>query len=176
MTSFWNRPVWYVAVLRCVVGGIVGTGMFFAGSLITFVGGALMNSLPYEEYYGPPPSLLFALKEMGSELLILGFCVGCVVLWIRLTMLSGKVSAAIAYRGQGRVRFVPKLILTFLAMWSTWMGLMVIADVFLSETPNWESDIESLAVIGLFYWCFYFISLLVYHYVELARETPVEES
>lgn len=29
MTSFWNRPVWYVAVLRCVVGGIVGAALYY---------------------------------------------------------------------------------------------------------------------------------------------------
>lgn len=55
------------------------------------------------------------------------------------------------------------------------MGLMEIAEFLLSETPDWKSAGADLILTGLFYWFFYFISLLVYRYVELAKEQPQEE-
>lgn len=165
MTSFWNRPVWYVAVLRCVVGGVVGAALYYLLFAVLRIVSMILTLPGLDDK--PPDQFALWMAFIGVALSI--YC------FIRVTIFSGKLSAIIAYRGQNKVPFVPKLILTFLTMWLTCVGIMSVLNDLFSETPDWEPYSVDLSVIGLFYFFFYFISLLVYHYVELAKEPPVEE-
>lgn len=180
MTSFWNRPVWYVAVLRCVVGGIVGTAGLFAGASVIPALGEMIMRLA-----GPDQGAEVLPDPFGAFLVIpylLIFIAGCVLFAIR----CAKWSAAIAYRGQGRVRFVPKYVLILLLAYLSWrlagdsgMGDTVYFWWVDALSLNWreqEGLDGAMFMYFLGYLPTYVISLLVYHYVELAREAPVEET
>lgn len=177
MTSFWNRPVWYVALLRCVVGGITATATLFAGrSVIPTLGELMMQPLSQRGKVEQNLSdwlviLLFLLVFVG----------GCVFLAVR----CGKWSAVIAYRGQDRVRFVPKYALTLLFAYLSWKLLVHwglpelvysrLVDALSLDWQEREGLLGSMIMYVIGYSATYTISLLVYHYVELAKEPPVEE-
>lgn len=181
MTSFWNRPVWYVALLRCVAGGIVGTAVLLVGfAVVSALGEVIMRFAPLDNNgveAQPDPFEAFL-----SIPFLLVFIVGCILLAVQ----GGKWSAAIVYRGQGRARFVPKYALTLLfaylsivllsesgvmeLIYNGWVKLLALND------REKEGFVGTMVMYFVGYLPTYVISLYVYRCVELARKAPTEES